>query len=488
MRDARHTGFALLTVLALGLSVCWGCFSSPPPPGPPVTAGSTTGAGPGPLPEAPEPEPALEELGERPADDAPAASNAPPGAAEPTSEPTPDESAKPTAGVQRTGLDETPRAATAQFDRDPERLTEEAWPNFRNGSDLRGIATTTLPEKLELLWELPTHDGTSSTPAIANGKAYVAVLSGHVFCLDLRTGEEQWRYRTIENDDPEEFAPGFNAPVTLSAAAVYVGDEDGMFHALDRRTGGLLWQFQSEGEIKGGATVLPGDGGTTPERVMFGSHDGRLYCLNAESGEKLWEFDALGPINGSQAIDDQYTFVSGCDKPFLRVVNITSGEQHAEVPLEGLLIASPALVEEVLYFGTPDGEVMGLDWRNQATQWTYKDPNRGQEIHSSPVVTDELVVIGSRDKRLHALDRASGEERWSFETRGPIDSSPVLVGDRIYFGSADRSVYAVNLQGEEVFKYDAGQRISGSPAVGEGHLVIGCEGPDGKILCFGAKP
>lgn len=486
MRNARREWFSPLTALALALGLCCGCFQSSPPSSYPPAVGSTTGAGPGVLPEVPEPSPALEELGRRPqdaaADDAGESTSG-----EPSEQPAPEPAADPAADPVSAGPDEGPRPATAQFDRSPEPLTDEAWPNFRNGVDLRGIATSTLPETLELLWELPTHDGTSSTPAISNGRAYVAVLSGHVYCLDLRTGEEQWRYRTIENDDPEEFAPGFNAPVTLSAAAVYVGDEDGMFHALDRKTGGLLWQFQTEGEIKGGATVLPGDGGAAPERVLFGSHDGRLYCLNSETGEKLWEFDALGPINGSQAIDDQYTFVSGCDKPFLRVVNVTSGEQHAEVPLEGLLIASPAHVDEVLYFGTPDGEVMALDWRNQATEWTFSDPNRAQEIHSSPVVTDELVLIGSRDKRLHAVDRASGEERWSFETRGPIDSSPVLVGDRVFFGSADRNVYGVSLQGEEVFKYNAGQRISGSAAVGEQHLVIGCEGPDGKILCFGAR-
>jgi outer membrane protein assembly factor BamB len=377
---------------------------------------------------------------------------------------------------------------TVEFDQNPEPLPEQAWPNFRNGKDLRGIAVSALPDQPELMWELPTHDGITSTPAIANGKVYVAALSGHVFCLELKTGEEIWRYRTIPNDDPEEFAPGFNAPVTLSAAAVYVGDEDGTLHALDRRTGGRLWTFPTNGEVKGGATILPGDGGSTPERVLFGSHDGRLYCVHAQTGEKLWEFDTLGPVNGSQALDGQFTFVSGCDKPILRVVDIASGEQHAEVPLDGrLLIASPALVDEILYFGTPEGEVVALDWRNQQTKWVYADPDRSQEIHSSPAVTDELVLIGSRDKRLHAIERETGEERWNFETRGPIDSSPVVVGDRVYFGSADRNVYGVNLQGEEVFKYNAGQRISGSPAVGEGCLVIGCEGPDGKILCFGKR-
>ena len=36
-------------------------------------------------------------------------------------------------------------------------------------------------------------------------------------------------------------------------------------------------------------------------------------------------------------------------------LSMSAKSSSGEVPLEGLLIASPALVEEVLYFGTPDG-------------------------------------------------------------------------------------------------------------------------------------
>jgi outer membrane protein assembly factor BamB len=63
-----------------------------------------------------------------------------------------------------------------------------------------------------------------------------------------------------------------------------------------------------------------------------------------------------------------------------------------------------------------------------------------------------------------------------------------VVGERAFFGSADRNLYGVNINdGAEVWKFNAGQRFSASPAVGEGRLVIGADQSGGKIYCFGAK-
>src|SRR5690606_24199155 len=127
---------------------------------------------------------------------------------------------------------------------------------------------------------------------------------------------------------------------------------------------------------------------------------------------------------------DQYTFVTGCDQPILRVVDIETGQQHSEIPLDGLLIATPALFEDILYFGTDKGIAFAVDWQAGKNIWQYADSNRPFEINSSPAVTDDLVIIGSDDKRLHAIDRRTGERVWAFQTRASIDGSPVVSGDR----------------------------------------------------------
>ena len=73
--------------------------------------------------------------------------------------------------------------------------------------------------------------------------------------------------------------------------------------------------------------------------------------------------------------------------------------------------------------------------------------------------------------------------------RGQINSSPVIVGgDRVFVGSNDGFVYEVGLKdGKQRWKMKLGRSVTASAAVGEGVLVIGAEGTEGEIFCFGKK-
>ncbi|WP_437227837.1 PQQ-binding-like beta-propeller repeat protein [Planctomicrobium sp. SH661] len=355
----------------------------------------------------------------------------------------------------------------------------DSWTSFRNSPDNLGIAKTSLPEELKLLWALETSDGTASTAVISSGQVFIGTLSGDVHCIGLKTGEIKWTYKSVEMVEPNSFAPGFNAPAAIDTEHVYIGDDQGMFHAIDRITGKRAWTFETGAEIVGGAQVVE-------DRVIFGSHDGHLYSLEAKTGKPVWKVETRGPVNATPCLAGKYTFTTGCDQPILRIVDIEKGEQAAEVPLNSLLIASPAMRDDILYFGTGDGIVYAMDWKNKKILWEFSVPEREQQMQSSPAVTEEVVILGSRDKRVYCLDRKTGKLRWEFTTRSKVDSSPVIVGDRVYFGSADRNIYGLQVaDGKQVWKHPTKQSITGSAAVAEGCLVIGTDSVNGQILCFG---
>jgi outer membrane protein assembly factor BamB len=135
-------------------------------------------------------------------------------------------------------------------------------------------------------------------------------------------------------------------------------------------------------------------------------------------------------------------------------------------------------------YGTFDSEVLGVDLKARRVSWRYKDPARQFPFYSSAAVVDGRVVLGGRDKRVHAVDARSGKALWTFATQARVESSPAVVGSRVFVGSSDGRLYALDLaKGTRLWEFNAGGALSASPAVAGGRLVIGSQ--DGRLYCFG---
>jgi outer membrane protein assembly factor BamB len=357
--------------------------------------------------------------------------------------------------------------------------SKTSWPSFRHDLAQTGVATSDLPKNLEKLWEVSLGDQIVATCAIVGDFVYVPCLSGELFCLQRTTGAKIWSYKSVKEVPANSFAPGFKSSPTVTADTVYLGDEEGVFHAIDRATGEGRWKYETAGEIYSSAAVIDG-------KIIFGSYDNNLYCLNLD-GILAWKYATQGYVHCAPAVVEGVTFIAGCDE-HLRIIDIKTGEESKELKLQTFLIASPAIVGDMLYVGTYASEVLAVDWKKQEVVWRYASGNGDFPFHSSAAVTDKLVVVGSRDKYVHAIDRATGQRAWTFPTRGKVDSSPSIQGDRVFIGSNDGNLYELGLSdGKERWKFNAGKPISAAPAIGEGVLVIGSESRDGKVYCFGKK-
>lgn len=365
--------------------------------------------------------------------------------------------------------------SAANFEKTIAAPTETSWASFRQDPAQRGIAGCEFSKNPKLKWELKSKDGWVATSAIVGPHVYAPALSGDLHCLDRESGKELWKYRSIESKDPKEFAPGFKAAPLVSADRIYVGDEDGILHALERSTGKLLWKFETAAEIAGGVALYE-------DQILLASHDASLYCLDSH-GKKQWQFETNDRINCSPGLAGDFTFVSGCDAE-LRVLDLKTGKETQNVPMESYLIASPAIVGDRLYVGAHGGTVSAVNWKTGEIEWTYRG-RRAMPFHASAAVTDQLVLVGSQDKNMHAIDRLTGEGRWTFATKARVDCSAAVVDDRVFFGSGDGNIYGLTTEdGKEVWKFNAGKAINAGLAIGEGCLVAGEDDTNGRLLCF----
>ena len=229
--------------------------------------------------------------------------------------------------------------------------------------------------------------------------------------------------------------------------------------------------------------------------MLFGSYDGFLYCLNIKNGELAWKYETEGYVHGTPAIYEDFVIVTGCDS-YMRLINIDDGKQKQQVNLGAYVAASPAIlstntdpqnkVKSHAYCGTYGNEILGIDLNSGEIAWRYQHPARQLPFFASAAVMDNIILIGGRDKMMHALTPEKGEPLWTYTAKTGIESSAVVVGKRLFFGTTRGVFTALDIDtGDSVWEFETASSIVSSPSVADGKIYIGTE--DGILYCFGKK-
>jgi outer membrane protein assembly factor BamB len=176
-------------------------------------------------------------------------------------------------------------------------------------------------------------------------------------------------------------------------------------------------------------------------------------------------------------------FIAGCDT-ILRAIRVSDGKEAYQIEAGAYTGASPLIDNGRAYFGTFNNEVLAFDLNRRRRLWRYNNADRQFPFYSSAALAGGRVILGGRDKFVHALDTATGKPAWTFATRARVDSSPVIAAGRVYIGSGDGKLYVLDAQtGKKLSEFDAGAGISASPAVAGGKVVIGAQ--DGRLYVLG---
>ncbi|MCB9758861.1 MAG: PQQ-binding-like beta-propeller repeat protein [Alphaproteobacteria bacterium] len=140
----------------------------------------------------------------------------------------------------------------------------------------------------EVQWERRAGEGRYpdiiGTPLVIDTEAYVGGYSEPLVSLDLITRNVRWRLDV-----------GSAAAPAVVGDRLYHGATDGKLRAIDRRTGEVVWTWDSEttGAL---TTPQPTDAG-----LVVASSDGGLYLVDAETGALIWQYDPGYLLSGITA-------------------------------------------------------------------------------------------------------------------------------------------------------------------------------------------
>jgi eukaryotic-like serine/threonine-protein kinase len=314
---------------------------------------------------------------------------------------------------------------------------------------------------------------------VDNGTLYIGNYDGVFFALDPLTGIKKWQVQMPD---------GISSGVTYADGIVYISCWDKKIYALDATNGTKKWEFL-HGKPNDYAAPLVVNG------LIYVGGKPKTYCLDAKSGVKKWEFEGDGVYGweASPTVVDGVVYASirggGSKSGMYALDAMTGAKKWGPIDDYFLTQSSPAVVNGVVYAGYEYfnsgglGGFIAIDANTGATKWKFK----ADDIFyfSSPTISNGIVYMGSWDKKLYALDAATGVKKWEYLTSGKVDNSPIVSNGIVYFGNGDSKFYAVDAT-TGVKKWEAMTEISiidSSPVVFNGLVYVAVER---KVLAFDA--
>jgi eukaryotic-like serine/threonine-protein kinase len=354
-----------------------------------------------------------------------------------------------------------------------------SWRMVRGDPALLGISESPVTLPVKLAWSFKAGPPVLATPVSDGVRAYVGDGNGVFHAVNLKDGSKAWSYTIIDPKKNQPSRDPIEASACLLGTRVIFGGTDGWVRAFEAATGKEAWSRDTKGEIKGGLTPFARKGSGTPDALVVTGFTGNTVALDAAAGTVLWEYDAGGPVNGAASVSAAGIVFGGCNGT-LDVLRL-DGTLARRMEIKVYMPNSVAVRDGFGYCAHSGNKVQCYNLAAGTVKWEFHD--RDFSYFSSPAVTADRVFIGGDDKRLHCLQRSDGEETWAFRARDKIMTSPVVAGPLVIFGSDDGRVYFIDAAtGTEQWSYEIGAPVKSSPAVVDGRVLIGAD--DGAIYCF----
>lgn len=127
------------------------------------------------------------------------------------------------------------------------------------------------------------------------------------------------------------------------------------------------------------------------------------------------------------------------------------------------------------------GQLLKLDPNAEGDPLVWKVDDRDVRpggLWGSPAVTEDSVYASTNAGEVFAVDRASGEKRWSIRLPGPTWGSPVVVDDVLLIGDCGGTFHAYDVSDPrvkppEIWSLELGGCIEATPAVWKDRILIG---------------
>ncbi len=202
----------------------------------------------------------------------------------------------------------------------------------------------------------------------------------------------------------------------------------------------------------------------TPEAILSTMTDGVMRqeaaALNGQQKVEVAEYIAGRPI-GEQVVD-----IPSC------------GDEQAFDTLAPALAVNWGLQQgNNRYIDAATAGISAADLDKLQPRWAVSFPGANR-VRSQPALAGGLIIVGSHNGRVYALDQASGCQVWSYQAAGEVRTGIVISAEhQVFFGDVLGNVYGLDAHsGKQLWRMRADDHpnatITGTPSLHDGNVYV----------------
>jgi outer membrane protein assembly factor BamB len=340
-------------------------------------------------------------------------------------------------------------------------------------SMLRNPPSVMRPE----LWRCALGAEVQTAPLCDEQHVYVATRNGEVHALRLADGAAAWPQPARLNTMPAD-------SMLLAAGCLWVGGRDGVLYGLRPSGGAIIHRIAIGGRLSSAPVLV--------DNLLYLSVDvekerledkaaGSIACIDPNTGQRVDMRRISTHGLRAQPVQYEHALFVGDRQGTLHRLSLRTGISEALAPLRLGRILAPVAVDgrrKQLIVGGSYGAAI-VDGSGQVRAVERLDGNN-VGVAAQPLVLGDTVFVGATDSQVHILHAKDLKQRSKpFATGGPVATSPIPVRHLVVVGSNDGYLYALDAQsGQRFWSYRSGQPIAVAPAVtGDDILIaVDCQG------------
>ena len=231
------------------------------------------------------------------------------------------------------------------------------------------------------LWKADLKDVTGP-PIIIDDRIYLADGLGLLECRNRITGKVIWADTT---DARSTAGPSYDDGI------VYFPFDDGKLRGYEALTGELIFSINLEEPLLSKTAV--------DSLVFVAGVDGIFTALDKKTGDVVWQRKFEWPIWTAPVVDKDMVYI-GDNGGYLRALDKTTGRTVWTFKSNGVILASPIALGDFLLFASLDRYLYCLDKRTGLLSSKWKT---GHEVRFPPISDGESIFIAAHDGTIHCL-------------------------------------------------------------------------------------